>query len=201
MLIVWVAGEAEKHSSGVTMRRQKHVLSLRWLFPWKTQIYKTFWRRSNVHLRRRPAVWLSLSPSDCLLALTQARALPPFHHEMPCGLVCTPWPELPLASQWQGATSVSPGRCSPHKHLSPGSRRSACKGGTGSTTTIAEYEGEPKGYTVPLTENMPWLLTTAAISPVVLRLMQASTREHKKKKKVLAAVLTRSYRKTQKHRG
>lgn len=43
-----------------------------------------------------------------------------------------------------------------------------------------------------------WLLTTAAISAPVLWLMQASTSEDKKKKKVLAAVLTRSYRKTQK---
>lgn len=42
-------------------------------------------------------------------------------------------------------------------------------------------------------------LTTAAISAPVLWLMQASTRDDKKKKKVLAAVFTRSYRKTQKH--
>lgn len=46
-----------------------------------------------------------------------------------------------------------------------------------------------------------WLssLTTAAISAPVLWLMQANTRDDKKKKKVLAAVLTRSYGKTKKH--
>lgn len=140
MLIVWVAGEAEKHSSGVTMRRQKRVLSSS---PERLKFIKHSEGEATSISDGGLRCGFPLVHLDCPLALTQARALPPFHHEMPCGLVCTPWPEPPLASQWQGATSVSPGRCSPHKHLSPGSRRSACKGGTGSTTTIAEYEGEP----------------------------------------------------------
>lgn len=45
------------------------------------------------------------------------------------------------------------------------------------------------------------LLTSAAISAPVLWLIQASTRDDKKKKKVLAAVLTRSYRDTQKQKS
>lgn len=44
------------------------------------------------------------------------------------------------------------------------------------------------------------ILTTAAISAPVLWLIKASTREDKKKKKALTAVLTRSCRRERNHR-
>lgn len=117
------SGWGRKHSWGVVMRSQKRVVNLRWPFhsrlEWNTVL--------SIHPSQLPVVWLSLSLSDCLPALMQAQVLPPFLHEMPCALACTRWSGPPPDSRCQGATSVPPGRCLFHTHLSPGSQRSAYK--------------------------------------------------------------------------
>lgn len=83
--------------------------------------------KGRVHLSQLPVVWLSHSLSDCLPALMQAQVLPPFLREMPFVLACTHWSEPPPDTHCQGATSVLPGRCLFHTHLSPGSQRPAHK--------------------------------------------------------------------------
>lgn len=87
-----------------------------------TQDWMKHCSEGRVHLSQLPVVWLSFSLSDCLPALMQAQVLPPFLHEMPCVLECTRCSEPVLDTQ--GATSVPPGRCLFHTHLSPGSQKS-----------------------------------------------------------------------------
>lgn len=105
------------------------VKSMRWA--WDSHFHSRLeWNTvsiSRLHLTQLPVVWLYRSPYDCLPALTRAPASPPFLHETQCVLVCTRWSEPPPDSHWQDATSVLPGRCLFHTHLSPGSQRSADK--------------------------------------------------------------------------